>query len=158
MSFGNVSARWLRSPGGINMAKGIIPGTFGTVNPEARSLPPIQTRSSSPVASGTRMCPAAIGSASVTVPDLQEARHWLESADESARATGVKAVENGNVRHLAPVLQQPYQFVAIQEIAKWLHPVSLQGPRSRGDIQELHERFLPLEYKPGYFVSLKNDT
>ena len=51
----------------------------------------------------------------------------------------------------------PYQFVAIQEIAKWLHPELFKDLDPEATFKELHERFLPLDYKPGYFVSLKGE-
>ena len=120
MSFGNENfGKMVEIAGGINMAKDIIPGTFGTVNPE----------------------------------------QIIASNPDQIIITGVKAVENGNVHAIwHQFYNNPYQFVAIQEIAKWLHPDLFKDLDPEATFKELHERFLPLEYKPGYFVSLKNDT
>jgi len=91
--------------------------------------------------------------------DLKEARRKLEALTKRPGFTGVKAVENGNVHAIwHQFYNNPYQFVAIQEIAKWLHPDLFKDLDPEATFKELHERFLPLEYKPGYFVSLKNDT
>lgn len=159
MSFGNENfGKMVEIAGGINMAKGIIPGTFGTVNPE-------QIIASNPdqiIITGGKWDAYVPGGNWVGVgygADLKEARRKLEALTKRPGFTGVKAVENGNVHAIwHQFYNNPYQFVAIQEIAKWLHPDLFKGLDPEATFKELHERFLPLEYKPGYFVSLKNDT
>ncbi len=159
MSFGNENfGKMVEIAGGINMAKGIIPGTFGTVNPE-------QIIASNPdqiIITGGKWDAYVPGGNWVGVgygADLQEARRKLEALTKRPGFTGVKAVENGNVHAIwHQFYNNPYQFVAIQEIAKWLHPDLFKDLDPEATFKELHERFLPLEYKPGYFVSLKNDT
>ena len=47
------------------------------------------------------------------------------------------------------------QFVAIQEIAKWLHPDLFKDVDPGATMKVLHERFLPLPYEPGLWVSLE---
>ncbi|WP_296080508.1 ABC transporter substrate-binding protein [uncultured Agrobacterium sp.] len=159
MSFGNENfGKMVEIAGGINMAKGIIPGTFGTVNPE-------QIIASNPdqiIITGGKWDAYVPGGNWVGVgygADLKEARRKLENLTKRPGFTGVKAVENGNVHAIwHQFYNNPYQFVAIQEIAKWLHPDLFKDLDPEATFKELHERFLPLEYKPGYFVSLKNDT
>ncbi|TBN10683.1 ABC transporter substrate-binding protein [Agrobacterium cavarae] len=159
MSFGNENfGKMVEIAGGINMAKGIIPGTFGTVNPE-------QIIASNPdqiIITGGKWDAYVPGGNWVGVgygADLKEARRKLEALTKRPGFTGVKAVENGNVHAIwHQFYNNPYQFVAIQEIAKWLHPDLFKDLDPEATFKELHERFLPLEYKPGYFVSLKNDT
>ncbi|MQB19459.1 ABC transporter substrate-binding protein [Agrobacterium tumefaciens] len=159
MSFGNENfGKMVEIAGGINMAKGIIPGTFGTVNPE-------QIIASNPdqiIITGGKWDAYVPGGNWVGVgygADLTEARRKLEALTKRPGFTGVKAVENGNVHAIwHQFYNNPYQFVAIQEIAKWLHPDLFKDLDPEATFKELHERFLPLEYKPGYFVSLKNDT
>ncbi len=159
MSFGNENfGKMVEIAGGINMAKGIIPGTFGTVNPE-------QIIASNPdqiIITGGKWDAYVPGGNWVGVgygADLKEARRKLEALTKRPGFTGVKAVENGNVHAIwHQFYNNPYQFVAIQEIAKWLHPDLFKDLDPEATFKGLHERFLPLEYKPGYFVSLKNDT
>ena len=159
MSFGNENfGKMVEIAGGINMAKDIIPGTFGTVNPE-------QIIASNPdqiIITGGKWDAYVPGGNWVGVgygADLKEARRKLENLTKRPGFTGVKAVENGDVHAIwHQFYNNPYQFVAIQEIAKWLHPDLFKDLDPEATFKELHERFLPLEYKPGYFVSLKDDT
>ena len=91
--------------------------------------------------------------------DLKEAHRKLENLTKRPAFTGVKAVADGNVHAIwHQFYNNPYQFVAIQEIAKWLHPDLFKDLDPQATFKELHSRFLPLEYKDGYFVSLKNDS
>ncbi|MBB3945231.1 iron complex transport system substrate-binding protein [Rhizobium skierniewicense] len=158
MSFGNENfGKMVEIAGGINMAKDIIPGTFGTVNPE-------QVIASNPdqiIITGGKWDAYVPGGNWVGVgygADLKEARRKLENLTKRPAFTGVKAVQYGNVHAIwHQFYNNPYQFVAIQEIAKWLHPELFKDLDPEATFKELHARFLPLDYKPGYFVSLKDD-
>lgn len=158
MSFGNENfGKMVEIAGGINMAKDIIPGTFGTVNPE-------QIIASNPdqiIVTGGMWDAFVPGGAWVGVgygADVKEARTKLEKLTERPAFTGVKAVKDGQVHAIwHQFYNNPYQFVAIQEIAKWLHPELFQDLDPEATFKELHARYLPLDYKPGYFVSLKEE-
>lgn len=157
MSFGDENfGKMVEIAGGINMAKDIIPGTFGTVNPE-------QVIASNPdqiIVTGGKWEAYVPGGNWVGVgygADLTEARRKLENLTKRPAFTGVQAVKDNNVHAIwHQFYNNPYQFVAIQEIAKWLHPDLFKDLDPEVTFKELHERFLPLEYKPGYFVSLKD--
>lgn len=156
MSFGNENfGKMVEIAGGINMAKDIIPGTFGTVNPE-------QVIASNPdqiIVTGGNWDKYVPGGAWVGVgygADLKEARRKLEALTKRPAFTGVKAVADGNVHAIwHQFYNNPYQFVAIQEMAKWLHPDLFTDLDPEATFKELHARFLPLDYKQGYFVSLQ---
>ena len=45
--------------------------------------------------------------------------------------------------------------MAIQQLAKWFHPDLFADLDPDAAFRELHERFLPVPYESGYFVSLK---
>ncbi|MGV1754110.1 ABC transporter substrate-binding protein [Agrobacterium sp. CG674] len=158
MSFGNENfGKMVEIAGGINMAKDIIPGTFGTVNPE-------QVIASDPdqiIVTGGKWDAYVPGGNWVGVgygADLKEAHRKLENLTKRPAFTGVKAVKDNNVHAIwHQFYNNPYQFVAIQEIAKWLHPELFKDLDPEATFKELHARFLPLDYKPGYFVSLKDD-
>jgi iron complex transport system substrate-binding protein len=71
--------------------------------------------------------------------------------------TGVTAVENGKVHAVwHQFYNSPYQFVAIQQMAKWLHPELFRDLDPDQTMRTLYERFLPVSYKPGYWVSLSD--
>lgn len=158
MSFGNENfGRMVEIAGGKNMANGIIPGTFGTVNPE-------QIIASNPdqiIVTGGMWEAFVPGGAWVGVgygADLKEAKVKLEALTKRPAFTGVKAVEDKQVHAIwHQFYNNPYQFVAIQEIAKWLHPDLFKDLDPEATFKELHERFLPLPYKQGFFVSLKDE-
>lgn len=157
MSFGNENfGKMVELAGGINMAKDIIPGTFGTVNPE-------QVIASNPdqvIITGGMWEGYVPGGNWVGVgygADIAEAHRKLENLTKRPAFTGIKAVKDGHVHAIwHQFYNNPYQFVAIQQIAKWLHPDLFQDLDPEATFKELHERFLPLDYKPGYFVSLKD--
>ncbi|MGI8398852.1 ABC transporter substrate-binding protein [Agrobacterium deltaense] len=157
MSFGNENfGKMVELAGGINMAKDIIPGTFGTVNPE-------QIIASNPeqiIITGGNWNGYVPGGNWVGVgygADLKEAHRKLENLTKRPAFTGVQAVKDGNVHAIwHQFYNNPYQFVAVQEIAKWLHPDLFKDLDPEATFKELHARFLPLDYKPGYFVSLKD--
>ena len=158
MSFGNENfGRMVELAGGTNMAKDIIPGTFGTVNPE-------QIIASNPdqvIITGGMWEGYVPGGNWVGVgygADLTEAHRKLENLTKRPAFTGIKAVKDGNVHAIwHQFYNNPYQFVAIQQIAKWLHPDLFADLDPEATFKELHARFLPLDYKPGYFVSLKDE-
>ncbi|MCZ7935248.1 ABC transporter substrate-binding protein [Agrobacterium leguminum] len=157
MSFGNENfGKMVELAGGVNMAKDIIPGTFGTVNPE-------QIIASNPeqiIITGGNWNGYVPGGNWVGVgygADLKEAHRKLENLTKRPAFTGVQAVKDGNVHAIwHQFYNNPYQFVAVQEIAKWLHPDLFNDLDPEATFKELHARFLPLDYKPGYFVSLKD--
>lgn len=157
MSFGNENfGKMVEIAGGTNMAREIIPGTFGTVNPE-------QIIASNPdqvIITGGMWEGYVPGGAWVGVgygADVAEARRKLENLTKRPAFTGIKAVKDGNVHAIwHQFYNNPYQFVAIQQIAQWLHPDLFKDLNPEATFKELHARFLPLDYKPGYFVSLKD--
>ena len=158
MSFGNENfGKMVELAGGINMAKDIIPGTFGTVNPE-------QIIASNPdqvIITGGMWEGYVPGGDWVGVgygADTTEARRKLENLTKRPAFTGIKAVKDGNIHAIwHQFYNNPYQFVAIQQIAKWLHPDLFKDLDPEATFKDLHARFLPLDYKPGYFVSLKGE-
>ncbi|MCG5479168.1 ABC transporter substrate-binding protein [Sinorhizobium alkalisoli] len=155
MSFGDENfGKMVEFAGGRNMAKDIIPGTFGTVNPEQI----IAANPDQVIITGGNWEGYVPGGNWVGVgygADEKEALRKLENLTKRPAFTGVKAVKEGNVHAIwHQFYNNPYQFVAIQQIAKWLHPDLFKDLDPEVTFKELHERFLPLPYKSGYFVSL----
>lgn len=156
MSFGDENfGKMVEIAGGTNMASDIIPGTFGTVNPEQI----IAANPDQIIVTGANWelyVPGGnwVGVGSGADPEVTSEK--LAKLMERPAFTGVKAVEEGNVHAIwHQFYNSPYQFVAIQQIAKWLHPDLFADLDPDATFQELHDRFLPVDYRPGYFVSLK---
>ncbi len=156
MSFGNENfGKMVELAGGINMAKDIIPGTFGAVNPE-------QIIASNPdqvIVTGSNWELYVPGGAWVGVgpgADKAKAEEKLAALMKRPAFTGIKAVTEGDVHAIwHQFYNSPYQFVAVQQIAKWLHPDLFADLDPEATFKELHERFLPVAYHTGYFASLK---
>jgi iron complex transport system substrate-binding protein len=156
MSFGNENfGKMVELAGGTNMAKDIIPGTFGTVNPE-------QIIASDPdqiIVTGANWELYVPGGNWVGVgpgANPKEAVRKLANLMQRPAFTGVKAVREANVHAIwHQFYNNPYQFVAVQQIAKWLHPELFKDLDPDATFSQLHTRFLPVSYKPGYFASLK---
>lgn len=158
MSFGNENfGKMVEIAGGTNMAKGIIPGTFGVVNPEQI----IAANPDQVIVTGGSWEGYVPGGNWVGVgygADEKEARRKLLNLTKRPSFTGIKAVKTGDIHAIwHQFYNNPYQFVAIQQIAKWLHPDLFKDIDPEETFKELHARFLPLPYKSGYFVSLKGE-
>lgn len=155
MSFGDDNfGKFVEMAGGDNIAKDIIPGTFGTLNPE-------QIIASNPdqiIVTGGWWEAYVPGGAWVGVGpgrDEAEALRKLKALTERPALTGVKAVENGQVHGIwHQFYNSPYQFVAVQQMAKWLHPDLFADLDPEATFRVLHEKFLPVAYRPGHWVSL----
>ena len=155
MSFGNENfGRFVELAGGTNMASPFIPGTFGTVSAE-------QIIASDPdqiVVTGGNWEAYVPGGAWVGVgpgADAEAARAKLAALMERPAFTGVSAVANGRVHAIwHQFYNNPYSFVAVQRLATWLHPELFPDLDPEATLAELHERFLPVDYRPGYWVSL----
>ena len=51
--------------------------------------------------------------------------------------------------------QSPYHFVAIQALAKWLHPDAFKDLDPKATFDELHKQFLPIELTGVFWTELK---
>lgn len=158
MSFGPGNfGEYVTLAGGINIAADIIPDTFGTLNPE-------QIIAADPdhmVVTGGNWDAYVPGGDWVGVgpgADMEKAQTKLEALTERTAMTGIQAVESDNVHAIwHQFYNSPYYFVAIQQLAKWLHPELFADLDPEATMAELHDRFLPIDYEPGYWLSLNDD-
>jgi iron complex transport system substrate-binding protein len=156
MSFGNENfGKMVEIAGGKNFASDLIPGTFGTVNPEAI----VAANPEVVIITGGNWGAFVPGGAWVGLgpgSDLTEARRKLVRLAARPAFSQTQAVKNGRVHAIwHQFYNSPYQFVAIQEIAKWLHPELFADLDADATLKTLHERFLPLPYEPGYWVTVE---
>jgi iron complex transport system substrate-binding protein len=155
MSFGNENfGKFVEVAGGQNMAAKIIPGTFGVVNPEQI----IAANPDHVIVTGSNWELYVPGGAWVGVgsgADKAKARTKLAGLMKRPAYTGVKAVKDSKVHAIwHQFYNSPYQFIAIQAMAKWLHPELFKDVDPDATMKTLYERFLPVPYKTGYWVSL----
>ena len=155
LTFGDENfGRYVEMAGGINIAKGLVPGTFGQLNPEKV----LAADPSHVVVTSANWEAYAPGGAWVGVgpgADIAEATRKLAAYRARPAYAGIAANRDGAFHAIwHQFYNSPYQFVAIQQLAKWLHPSLFADVDPDATFRELHERFLPVDYKPGYFVSL----
>ncbi|MBM3606013.1 MAG: ABC transporter substrate-binding protein [Alphaproteobacteria bacterium] len=155
MTFGNGNfGEYVEIAGGSNIAKDILPSTFGTLNPEQI----IAANPDQVIVTGGQWDAYVPGGKWVGVgpgSDMTVARDKLQALTERTAMTGIPAVETGQVHAIwHQFYDNPYYFVAVQQLAKWLHPELFAELEPEDTLKELHTRFLPIDYQPGYWVSL----
>ena len=158
MSFGDGNfGKFVELAGGRNIAKDIIPGTFGTLNPE-------QIIASDPehiIITGGYWEAYVPGGKWVGVGpgrDEAEALRKLKALNARPAVQSVKAVEQRQVHAIwHQFYNSPYHVVAIQKMAKWLHPELFAELDPETTFRELHERFLPVDYRAGHWVSVTDE-
>jgi len=140
--------------GGINIGSELIPGATGQVNPE-------QVRVSEPdlviftAADWSKATSSFSGVPHGAGADPAMMRERLAGMVERPAYVGVKAVEEGRVHSLwHQFYNSPYNFAAFQAIARWIHPDLFADLDPDATFAEFHDRFLPIDYEGGYFVSL----
>ena len=143
--------------GGHNLGSDFLPGYTGSINPE-------QVIASNPdiiVVTGSdwRNSPNAASYVSVgpgTAEDAEASRAALAALVDAPAFTGSTAVAEGNVHAIwHQFYTSPYQFVAIAEMARWFHPDLFADTDPDATFREFYDRFLPIPYEPGSWLSLK---
>lgn len=156
MSFGDENfGRMVTMAGGENIAARLIPGTFGTVNPEQV----VAARPDVVLVTGSNWTLYAPDGAWVGVgpgADQAQARARLAKLMQRPAYRTLPVARSGRVHAIwHQFYDSPYQFVAIQVIAKWLHPELFADLDPDATFRAFHARFLPVAYRPGYWVSLE---
>jgi iron complex transport system substrate-binding protein len=155
LSFGDENfGRFVELAGGNNIAKDIIPGTFGQLNPEQVIVADpdhvvITSAEWEAYVPGGRWIPLGPGS------DSAEAKRKLEWFTTRPAYTGITAKKNRAFHAIwHQFYNSPYDFVAIQRLAKWFHPDLFADLQPDETFKSFSDRFLPVTYQPGYWVSL----
>ncbi|WP_260954375.1 ABC transporter substrate-binding protein [Pseudomonas citri] len=155
LSFGHENfGLFVEMAGGNNIAKHIIPTTFGQLNAEQV----IVANPDQVVVTSANWEAFAPGGHWVGVgpgADMAQAKKKLAWYTQRPAYAGIKA-QHDQAFHAIwhQFYNSPYQFVAIQQLAKWFHPTLFADLDPDAAFRELHERFLPVPYESGYFVSL----
>ncbi|UXS03549.1 ABC transporter substrate-binding protein [Agrobacterium tumefaciens] len=144
--------------GGHNIGADVIKTTFGDLNPEQL----VVADPDHVIVTGSNW--AAESDINQFVPvgrgaDMTLARERLKNLMTRTPFPTLKAVREGNV-HAAwhQFYGAPYEFFPIQQFAKWFHPELFADLDPEKNFEEFHKTFLPVTYKPGYFVSLEKGS
>lgn len=140
--------------GGDNLGSHFLRSTFGTLHPEQviASDPDVILVTGanwslySPAGDWVNLGPGA---------DPAQGLARLRRLMRRPAYRSLSAVRAGRVHAIwHPFYDNPYYFVALQRIAKWLHPELFASLDPDATFREFHARFLPVPYQPGYWLSL----
>ncbi|GFE64690.1 hypothetical protein [Litoreibacter roseus] len=66
----------------------------------------------------------------------------------------LRAVQDGNYHSIYhQFYNSPYHFIALQQIAKWLHPDDFEDLDPQETFDRMHERFMPYENSGQFWLS-----
>jgi len=146
----------LDAAGSRNVAKDLIPGEFGTLNPEFL------------IARQPRFY-VGTGIGALATQQQMPLRVVLgaDATPEAAQASLARAVQRRGIAQLQAVKEgrayamwhhfynSPFNVVAVQVFAKWLHPELFADLDPRATLQTLYDRFQPIPLEGVYWTALK---
>ncbi|WP_311567888.1 ABC transporter substrate-binding protein [Photobacterium arenosum] len=144
----------IRAAGGRNLGSAFIDGNFGMLHPEQliTSQPDVVLVTGanwslySPSGDWIRLGPGV---------DIEDAHQHLTRLMGRPAYRTLPAVRKKQVHAIWHAFyDNPYNFIALQQIAKWLHPEKFEDLDPETTFRELHQRFLPIPYRSGYWLSL----
>jgi iron complex transport system substrate-binding protein len=157
LSFGAENfGKYVELAGGHNIASSIIPSTFGQISPEqvivANPEHVVVTSADwKAYVPGGHWIPLGPGA------DPKVMRKKLEWFTNREAYTGIAAQKTQSFHGIwHQFYNSPYEFVAVQQLAKWFHPDLFADLDPNATFAEYHRRFLPIEYRPGYSISLSD--
>lgn len=142
--------------GGINIGSELVPGWSGTLNPE-------QVFVADPdviIATGSNWFTYNPEGDFVSLgyfTDPDDARMRLKALGEKRPGwTELTALNRGR-HHVVwhQFYNSPYNFVVLQQFAKWFYPEEFADVDPIANFAEFHDRFLPISYSGAFFISAK---
>ncbi len=159
LSFGAENfGKYVELAGGHNIGSDILPSTFGQLNPEqviAANPEHVVVTSADWEAyvPGGHWIPLGPGA------DPKVTRQKLEWFTTRSAYTDIAAQKTRNFHGIwHQFYNNPYEFFAVQQMAKWFHPELFADLDPDATFAEYHRRFLPILYQPGYAVSLSGSA
>jgi len=142
--------------GGQNLAKGLIPGEHGRLNPELLLARQPQVYVGTAVGSlGTQVsAPLRI----VLGAGVSEAvaRSSLQRSLQRPTLQALNAVRQGRAYALwHHFYNSPFNVVALQVLAKWFYPQRFADVQPRRTLEQLYAQFQPIALQGEYWVSLQ---
>ncbi|MDB5414963.1 MAG: transporter substrate-binding protein [Rubritepida sp.] len=142
----------IEQSGGESLGARLLPARGGLLSAEAV----IEARPEIVIMAGSNYpeeAPARISLGPGT--DMALARQRMRRLLERPAYRAMAVTRTGRIHGIwNQFATSPYHFVAIQVMAKWLHPDRFLDLDPDATFREFHERFLPFPYRPGYWVSL----
>lgn len=158
LTFGTENfGRMVEMAGGTNVASAFVDGVFGQLDPEQVlvSNPEhivVTTADWEAFVPGGRWVPVGPGA------DQTQAQEKLAYYPTKPAYANTQATELNNYHAIwHGFYTSPFQFVALQYLAVWLHPELFSEVSPDDTFAEFHQRFLPIDFEPGYAVSLASD-
>jgi iron complex transport system substrate-binding protein len=155
LSFGAENfGKFVDLAGGHNIGSDFLPSTFGQLSPEqvVVSNPDhviVTSADWQAYVPGGRWIPVGPNAD----PDASRKKlEWYTMRDAYAGTTAQTKRNFHAIWH--QFYNSPYEFIAVQWIAKWLHRDLFADLDPDKTFSEYHKRFLPIAYQPGYAVSL----
>lgn len=155
-TFGNFNfGEFIAEAGGFNLGTKYLTGVSGVLNPETVVVenPPFI------VVTGANWSNSNPGNIAVWLGyDMTEdkAKEQLKGLMQRTGFPELKAVKDNNVMAIYhQFYQSPYHFVAVQALAKWLHPEKFADLDPQATFEELHEKFLPIDVSGVFWTTLK---
>lgn len=155
-SFGNFNfGEFISEAGGFNWGSKFFSGASGVINPEQL----IVDDPAYVMVTGANWSNSNPGNIAVWLGyEMTEdkAQEQLKGLMQRPGFPELTAVKNNNVMAIYhQFYQSPYHFVAVQALAKWLHPEKFADLDPHATFKELHERFLPIDVSGVFWTSLK---
>ena len=140
--------------GGINIGSELVPGWSGTLNPEQIFVADPDVI----IATGSNWFTYNPEGDFVSLgyfTDPADARMRLQTLGQKRPGwTELTALNQGR-HHVVwhQFYNSPYNFVVLQQFAKWFYPEEFADMDPVANFAEFHDRFLPISYSGAFFVS-----
>ncbi|MBW5811699.1 ABC transporter substrate-binding protein [Yersinia kristensenii] len=141
----------INAVGGRNIGEAVIPGAIGNLNPEyiLAQQPDVYV--------ATGVFPE--GKPGVTLgyqATAEQAQKSLRLIAQRKPIGQLSAVKNGNVHGLWHIFyDSPENLIAIQSLAKWLHPALFSDLDPEQTRHEMYQRFMPIPATGVFSISLE---
>lgn len=145
----------LDAAGSRNVAKELIPGEFGTLNPEfliARQ-PRFYIGTGIGSMAGAKQSPLRIVLGADATPEAAQAS--LARTVQRRGIAQLQAVQQGRAYAIwHHFYNSVFNVVAVQVFAKWLHPELFADLDPRATLQTMYDRFQPIPLEGTYWTAL----
>lgn len=154
-TFGNFNfGEFIAEAGGFNLGSKYLTGVSGVLNPETLVVEDPDYI----VMTGANWSQSNPGNQAVWLGYATEEEKAQEQLVGLTQRTGFPELEAVKDKHVMAIYHQfyqsPYHFVAVQALAKWLHPEQFADLDPNATFAELHERFLPIEPSGVFWTTL----
>lgn len=145
----------LEVAGGRNVAKGLIPGEHGTLNPELLISGQPQQYVGTAIGSMASASQTPLRIVLGAGASEDAARASLRRATQRPVISQLHAVKSGQAHAIwHHFYNSPFNVVALQVLAKWMHPGRFADLDPRATLEGMYQRFMPIALNGVYWISL----